>query len=85
MILPIHLQKALLDKYSSRQNKLWMIADFISRGFIFEWMWAGDILKSRMLFKFETNKDFQAAKSYDEDIFPKLKWAKDKRVKNEKS
>lgn len=74
-LLPEHLRKSLLSSDTSRQNKIWLAVGWkeMSEYFI-EWRWASEYMRSRLEFKFEPDGEFVKAKSYDEDIFPKLKW-----------
>lgn len=71
--LPKEFAKALMSEGTSKQNKLWLIAGW-SRQYDFQWKWHGEPITSRMMFSFDGGKTFKQAKSYEEDIWPKLKW-----------
>ena len=65
-------QKALLSKYTSRRNKLALLADSCGVD-VCDWKWQGERFESRLMFQFEKGGEWRFAKSYDEDIRPGLK------------
>lgn len=78
--LPQSHRTALLTRYTSRPNKLWLVTGWRSRGkWHLEYRWAGVPLRSRMLFQFEPNGPWYQAESYDEDIVPTLKFGKEQK------
>lgn len=68
------MREALLSKYSSRRNKLWLVGGYQSVGLYVEWKWQGEPFRSRLLFQFAPDEEFVRAKSYEEDIQPFLEW-----------
>lgn len=77
--IPANLKEAILSDYTSRHNKLWLVTSWqFSRDFYIEYKWAGKEFQSRMSFQFEENGPWIEAKSYEEDIAPKLKFGKEK-------
>lgn len=62
----------LLDRRTSRPNKLALAADHIGRGFFLEWRWQGEPMRSRLTFRFSPMDRFFEAKSYEEDVAPFL-------------
>jgi hypothetical protein len=77
MTAPSDLRRSLVAGLVSRQNKLWIAAGWKGRGWFIEWRWAGEPMRSRLLFQFEPDDKWHEAKSYDEDVKPFLKWAKE--------
>jgi len=77
--VPEKLRQVILGKYTSRQNKLWIVTGWKHfKQWHIEWKWAGDYMRSRMLFQFELNGPWIQALSFEEDILPKLKYGKEK-------
>jgi len=82
-LLSNNLRKTLLSSDSSRQNKIWLARGWKeSSGYFVEYRWAGEYMQSRLEFQFEHGGEFVKAKSYDEDVFPKLKWLDNRKNKN---
>lgn len=69
-------QHSLMSADTSRQNKLWLVTGWIRDGWWIEWKWLGKPMASRMAFRFSPDSEFVKAKSYDEDVFTKLKGPK---------
>lgn len=68
-------RKALLSKYSSRQNKLWLITGWRHfHNWYIDWKWAGEPFKSRMLFRFSPDEKWIVAKSFEDDLLPTYKY-----------
>jgi hypothetical protein len=77
--LPKDKRQLLVGKHTSRQNKLWIIADWkYFQPWYVEYKWAGEPMRSRMLFQFGPNEPWVEAKSFDEDVMPTFKFGKDK-------
>lgn len=77
--IPNTLKNILLGKNTSRQNKLWLITAWKHfENWYIDYKWAGEPMKSRMLFKFSPEDKWIEAKSFEEDLFPTYKFAKDK-------
>ncbi len=72
--LPKEFQRCLMSSDTSRHNKLWLLTGWRARGFDFEWKWQGEPGRSRMMFSFEPGQLCKAARSYEEDVLPTLKW-----------
>lgn len=84
MIPPLDIRRMLINETISRQNKLWIATAWKqTRGWYVEHRWAGEeptangIMHSRLQFQFEPDGEWHTAKSYEEDVKPKLKWAKE--------
>jgi hypothetical protein len=76
--LPIHLRQVLIYETISRQNKLWLATSWAQcRGWFVEWKWAGAEMRSRLCFRFTPEGSWFEAKSFDEDVRPHLKFAKE--------
>lgn len=76
--IPNSYRKALLSKYCSRMNKLHLIAGWTYfNNWYIDWKWAGEPHKSRMLFKFWPDEDWVQAESFEEDLMPTYKFARD--------
>lgn len=77
-MIPSTHKTALLSKFTSRQNKLWLAIGWIHRArWFLEYRWAGAYMRSRMQFRFEPAGEWYTADSYDEDIVPTLKFGKE--------
>ncbi len=83
-LLSSNLRKELLSSGSSRQNKIWLAVGWKAcDSYFVEWRWCGDYMKSRLEFQFEPGGEFIKAKSYDEDVWPKLKWLDNRKNKSD--
>ena len=79
--MPEGHRKALLSEYSSKQNKLWLIAGWqYFKPWYFDWKWAGEPIKSRMLFRFSPDGPWIQAKSFEEDLLPTYKFDEDRKA-----
>jgi len=76
--MPDSARKTILGKYSSRQNKLWLVTGWqYFKPWYIDWKWAGEPFKSRMLFKFAPDGEWIRAESFDEDMLPTYKYSKE--------
>lgn len=67
--IPDSARKALLDKYSSRCNKLHLMIGWKHfRNYYIEFKWAGRPFNSRMLFQFEPDGPWIQSQSFEEDL-----------------
>jgi len=73
-LLPEEFQRCLLMSNTSRHNKLWLLTGWLKQ-YDFRWKWQGAPGKSRMMFAFHPMDGFTAARSYEEDVLPTMKWA----------
>jgi hypothetical protein len=73
-LLPKEFQRSLMSDGTSRHNKLWLLTGWKAVGYWFEWKWQGEPGRSRMMFSFEPGQPFKAARSFEEDVLPMLKW-----------
>lgn len=63
---------------TSRPNKLWLAISWRhAYGWHIEWRWKADPFRSRLMFQFGPDEPFQPAKSFDEDVVPRLKSGKE--------
>jgi hypothetical protein len=68
-------RQALLSKWTSRQNKLWLATTYkYFDGWFVEWKWQGEHMHSRLCFRFGPDEPFVVAKSYEEDVVPTFKF-----------
>lgn len=85
-VIPSEHRETLLSKYTSRHNKIWCAIGWKHfHDWHLEWKWKGEPFRSRLMFQFEPDGDFIMAKSYEEDVWPKLKWDNPKKKRNEGS
>lgn len=76
-MIPEEHRKALLGKYSSKQNKLWMVTAWkYFKPWYVDYKWAGEPIRSRMLFKFSPDGPWVQAESFEEDMLPTFKFDK---------
>ncbi len=77
-MMPIAKRQALLSKYTSRQNKLWLVTawKYFCPWYV-EWKWAGDPFRSRMLFQFSPDGKWVEAQSFEEDLMSTYKFGKE--------
>lgn len=73
--LPLHLQKILLGKDTSKPNKLWLAITWQEKYYL-EYKWVDVPIYSRLSFKFSPEADFKIAKSFEEDVHSKMKFLK---------
>jgi len=71
-VTPKERREALLSKHNSRRNKVWLAVGWSQAGMFLEWRYQGAEDDSRMEFRFEPDGPWVAAKSYEDDIKPKL-------------
>jgi hypothetical protein len=64
---------ALLSRFSSRRNKMAMIAEYRRQGLQIQYEWMGEPYNSRLAFMFDGDGRWHVAKSYCDDIRPFLK------------
>lgn len=74
-------QKILISDTISQLNKLHLAIGWSDRGEFIEWRWTGEPLRSRVEFQFEPNGEWHVCKSFEFDVRPKLKWAKEMKLK----
>jgi hypothetical protein len=68
-------RKALLSKYTSKPNKLHLIAGWTHfNNWYIDWKWAGVPYKSRMMFRFNPDDKWIIAESFEEDLLPTYKF-----------
>jgi hypothetical protein len=72
-----YLRRQLVNDTISQPNKLHIVIGHRSRGHYIEWRWAGEELRSRMSLQFEQDGPWYEVKSFEFDVRPKLKWAKE--------
>lgn len=82
MILPDKFQKLLLSDDNSKPNKLWLAIGWSQKYYI-EWQWQGVSGYSRLQFKFSVEDEWRTAKSHEEDVLPKMKFAMNKKKKDD--
>ena len=75
--IPRHMRQALVHDTISHINKLHIAIGRKSIGEYVEYKFDGDNIRSRMLFQFEPDGSWHKAKSFELDVWPNLKWAKD--------
>lgn len=72
-----HIQ-ALMSSDTSRLNKIHLAIGWAHfNDWFIDWKWAGTPMQSRLMFRFAPEDNFVAAKSFDEDIVPTLKFGKE--------
>jgi hypothetical protein len=71
-------KRVLLHETCSRLNKIHCAIGWAHfYGWFIEWKWMGDPYRSRVGFRFGPNEPFVAARSYDDDVRPLLKFGKE--------
>ena len=80
--LPEKFQKVLLGDDTSKPNKLWLAIGW-SRDYYIEWRWQSIEQYSRLQFKFSQEDQWLTAKSHEEDVLPKLKFAVKRNTKSQ--
>lgn len=76
---PIPNRQILLGKYTSQQNKVWLATGWSHfRNWYIDWKWVGRPFRSRMLFRFSSGDVWVRAESFEEDLLPTYKFAKEK-------
>lgn len=76
-------RKALLGKYTSRQNKLWLAVGWKHfKQWYIEWKWEAEPFNSRLLFQFSPDGPWVKAESFEEDLLPTYKFDKEQKNKS---
>ena len=73
--LPERLKKVILSEDNSKPNKLWMAIAWHNDGHYIDWRWQGIQKYSRLEFRFSEDGEWETAKSHEEDVMPKMKFA----------
>jgi hypothetical protein len=76
-ILPSIYQKVLLSKNTSQQNKVWIATSLKFDNWYLEWKWIGKPFRSRIQFQFIPDGVWVQAESFEEDLLPTYKFAKE--------
>jgi hypothetical protein len=74
-------RKLLLSEDTSKPNKLWGAIAWWYEGYYVDWQWQGVEKYSRLQFKFGEHDEWLTAKSHEEDVLPKMKFAVNKKSK----
>ena len=79
--IPSHYRTALLSRYNSRQNKIWLATGGSHfHGLHIEYHWTGAPYRSRLQFQFEPDGEWVRAESYEDDIAPTLAFDEKRKV-----